>query len=195
MTIRRILVVQRYLPLPGQRIPDCSVQSWVFGSPFAVRSPSDHSANGRRHWGRGDVSPGSEFYGGRSPKIAVFKIKISQYLSFFRLSNISKIKWAKSEEKSDFGGRSFFDSQSESVPRSQKFVATPLTRRLSCHEFFFFVNKLCTWTLQIQRARAYPECSIAWDPASEPTTVNVRPQSLTDQARNQNDINISRELR
>ena len=63
--------------------------------------------HGRRHRGMGGyVSPGSEFRRDVHPEIAFFERKISEYipkiLDFF---SISKIKWAKSEEKSEFWGR------------------------------------------------------------------------------------------
>ena len=58
-----------------------------------------------------------------SPESAIFEENfLNIYL--FRFSCISKLKCAKSEEESEFGG-SCFDSPS-SVPTSQNFVVTPL---------------------------------------------------------------------
>ena len=41
------------------------------------------------------------------PKIAVFRENFAISAKMFGLSNISKIKWVKSEEKSEFGDRCF----------------------------------------------------------------------------------------
>ena len=55
----------------------------------------------------GDAFSRSEILEGHPPEIAIFKISFSVYLQFFRFSIISQIKRAKSEKKSDFGGRRF----------------------------------------------------------------------------------------
>ena len=87
------MVARRYLPLASQRIPDCSVTSWVFGTLFA-------------------------------------------------------------------------------------FVALLINRRPSCHDFFVCLLGEFATALQIQRARAHPNCSYdryvtAWDPVNKPVTVHV----------------------
>ena len=54
----------------------------------------------------GTYPPGSKFRG-MSPPNRYFKENLCIFVNIFRFSNVSKIKWPKSEEKSEFGGRWF----------------------------------------------------------------------------------------
>ena len=58
-------------------------------------------------------------------------------------SNISGIKWAKAEEKSEFGVGNFDSPESvlqlESVPPSLNFVATPLVHYTGGYRYPFFI--------------------------------------------------------
>ena len=56
----------------------------------------------------GGVSPPVRNSGGMSPQKSRFLKKIlCIFLKIFRFSNVFQIKWPKSEEKSEFGGRWF----------------------------------------------------------------------------------------
>ena len=59
--------------------------------------------------GPGGCVPQVRNSGGRPTEIAIFKEKISDFLAkILRFSNIFKIKYAKSDEKLEFGGRCRF---------------------------------------------------------------------------------------
>ena len=61
---------------------------------------------GRRHWGDGGRLPPVRNSGGCPPEITIFSEHFLNIL-LFCFSNISKIKWAKSVEKSKFLGMWF----------------------------------------------------------------------------------------
>ena len=76
------------------------------GSATVISSSSKRTSHGRLHRGDGgDKSPRFEIPEGCPPEFAIFEENIVHVFKIFRFSNILKIKWLKSEEKSEFGGR------------------------------------------------------------------------------------------
>ena len=72
------------------------------------------------HQGMGDASLQFKILRECPSEIMIFTEKILNICQFFRFLNISKIKWVKSEEKSEFGGRwlsclSAFDESKSSL--------------------------------------------------------------------------------
>ena len=102
-----------------------------------IRSVSDFlhfdqtCGHGRpKRGGGGRVSRSRKISGGRPPRnddiLASFFLDTDENFAF---STIFKIKWPKSEEKLNFGGRWVWVPMNLSPPKKKNFVATPLLVR------------------------------------------------------------------
>ena len=118
---------------PGKTVDSDRLQLWP---PLWLHSP------GRHH--QGDASLGSKFQGDVHPEIVFFKENLAIFAKTFGFSSIFKIKWAKSEEKSEFWGRWFWLTRirpsSQDLSRQSKICGdAPL---IDCDRTDFHTDKL-----------------------------------------------------
>ena len=105
--MRRSLVLVLDLPISPMtaKSADILIDHLIF---FKKKNLVDVSMGGVTGGDAGDVSHPVRNFGGLSPKRSQFVKKIfGIFANSFGFSNISKIKWAKSEQKSEFGERRF----------------------------------------------------------------------------------------